>query len=326
MTRTRTAATRRASKPRRRRRAGLAAVVVVGALATGGVAGAATGHLPGPVREAARSILVTVGGARAGRTHAGAGAGTAHAADRTWRRRPRWASFLDDRLDRPRTGHHRIRVSRCPEPGRPLPSVPGRQRRRAGQEAGRDRVRGPGPRGRWPGQDPGLLPVPPAREAEAAGAPGRSRTRAGVRRPAGGHRRGQPGPGWSTRHAIAEPLTAPSAGRRGRLYAMQVIGAPSPRTRTRSRWVPHPPHVRSRRDADAGNRRSRLTLVAAVLGLMVAASLAGLASAAPNRRATTAPSSSTTPPSTTTPTTSPMSAVSSRSTSTATTKATWTPP
>ena len=36
---------------------------MVGALATGGVAGAATGHLPGPVREAARSILVTVGGA-----------------------------------------------------------------------------------------------------------------------------------------------------------------------------------------------------------------------------------------------------------------------
>ena len=63
VTRTRTAATRRASKPRRRRRVGLAAVVVVGALATGGVAGAATGHLPGPVREAARSILVTVGGA-----------------------------------------------------------------------------------------------------------------------------------------------------------------------------------------------------------------------------------------------------------------------
>ena len=62
VTRARTA-TRRTSKPERRRRVGLAAVVVVGALATGGVAGAATGHLPGPVREAARSILVTVGGA-----------------------------------------------------------------------------------------------------------------------------------------------------------------------------------------------------------------------------------------------------------------------
>jgi hypothetical protein len=37
-------------------------VVVVGALATGGAAGAATGHLPGPVREAARSILGTGGG------------------------------------------------------------------------------------------------------------------------------------------------------------------------------------------------------------------------------------------------------------------------
>jgi hypothetical protein len=47
---------------RRRRRAGLAVVVVVGALATGGVAAATTGHLPGPVREAARSILTISGG------------------------------------------------------------------------------------------------------------------------------------------------------------------------------------------------------------------------------------------------------------------------
>jgi hypothetical protein len=63
VTRARAAHGRRASEPRRRRRVGLAAVVVVGALAAGGVAGAATGRLPGPVREAARSILVTVGGA-----------------------------------------------------------------------------------------------------------------------------------------------------------------------------------------------------------------------------------------------------------------------
>jgi hypothetical protein len=63
VTRARAAHGRRASNPRRRRRVGLAAVVVVGALVTGGVAGAATGRLPGPVREAARSILVTVGGA-----------------------------------------------------------------------------------------------------------------------------------------------------------------------------------------------------------------------------------------------------------------------
>jgi hypothetical protein len=47
---------------RRRRRAGLAVVVVVGALATGGVAAATTGHLPEPVREAARSILPASGG------------------------------------------------------------------------------------------------------------------------------------------------------------------------------------------------------------------------------------------------------------------------
>jgi hypothetical protein len=37
-------------------------VVVAGALVTGGVAGAATGHLPGPVRQAARSILGTTDG------------------------------------------------------------------------------------------------------------------------------------------------------------------------------------------------------------------------------------------------------------------------
>ena len=36
--------------------------MVVGALVTGGVAGAATGHLPGPVREAARTILGTTDG------------------------------------------------------------------------------------------------------------------------------------------------------------------------------------------------------------------------------------------------------------------------
>jgi hypothetical protein len=53
---------RRARTSRRRRRAGLAVVVVVGALVTGGVAGAATDHLPGPVRQAARSILGTTDG------------------------------------------------------------------------------------------------------------------------------------------------------------------------------------------------------------------------------------------------------------------------
>jgi hypothetical protein len=46
-----------ASPRQRRRRTGLAVVVVVGALVTGGAAGAATGHLPGPVGEAARNIL-----------------------------------------------------------------------------------------------------------------------------------------------------------------------------------------------------------------------------------------------------------------------------
>jgi hypothetical protein len=61
VTRARAAGSRRAARPARRRRAGLVAVVAAGALATGGVAAAATGHLPGPVQDAARSILVTVG-------------------------------------------------------------------------------------------------------------------------------------------------------------------------------------------------------------------------------------------------------------------------
>jgi hypothetical protein len=62
-TRLRPARTRRAERRSRRRRVGLAVVVVTGALATGGAAAAASGHLPGPVRDAARSILVTVGDA-----------------------------------------------------------------------------------------------------------------------------------------------------------------------------------------------------------------------------------------------------------------------
>jgi hypothetical protein len=65
VTRTRPAATIApvpVSPSRRRRRTGLAVVVVVGALVTGGAAGAATGHLPGPVRDAARAILGTGGG------------------------------------------------------------------------------------------------------------------------------------------------------------------------------------------------------------------------------------------------------------------------
>jgi hypothetical protein len=52
---------RRAAVPARRprrRRAGLAVVLVAGALATGGAAAAATGHLPEPVRR----VLATVGG------------------------------------------------------------------------------------------------------------------------------------------------------------------------------------------------------------------------------------------------------------------------
>jgi hypothetical protein len=66
VTRTRRAAVhaRRATRPPRRRWAGLAAVALVGALVTGGAAMAASGNLPGPVRDTARSILGTVGGDR----------------------------------------------------------------------------------------------------------------------------------------------------------------------------------------------------------------------------------------------------------------------
>jgi hypothetical protein len=65
VTRTRRAGahTRRAARPPRRRWAGLAAAALVGALVTGGVAAAATGNLPGPVRNVARSILGAGGGA-----------------------------------------------------------------------------------------------------------------------------------------------------------------------------------------------------------------------------------------------------------------------
>jgi hypothetical protein len=69
---------------RTRRRLGLAVVAVAGALATGGAAAAAGGHLPGPVRDAARSILVSVGGTELAPptvapapSGSGAGAGTA---------------------------------------------------------------------------------------------------------------------------------------------------------------------------------------------------------------------------------------------------------
>jgi hypothetical protein len=53
---------RRAARPPKRRWAGLAAVALVGALLTGGVAVAATGNLPAPVRDVARSTLGAAGG------------------------------------------------------------------------------------------------------------------------------------------------------------------------------------------------------------------------------------------------------------------------
>jgi hypothetical protein len=55
--------TRRAARPPRRRWAGLAAAALAGVLVTGGAALAATGNLPGPVQNVARSILGNGGGA-----------------------------------------------------------------------------------------------------------------------------------------------------------------------------------------------------------------------------------------------------------------------
>ena len=54
--------TRRVARPPRRRWAGLAAVALVGALVTGGVAVAAGGSLPAPVRNVARSIVGAAAG------------------------------------------------------------------------------------------------------------------------------------------------------------------------------------------------------------------------------------------------------------------------
>jgi hypothetical protein len=72
---------RQATRPPRRRWAGLAAVALVGGLVTGGAAMAASGNLPVPVRDAARSILGTVGGdlEPAAPTQPSAGSGPASA-------------------------------------------------------------------------------------------------------------------------------------------------------------------------------------------------------------------------------------------------------
>ena len=81
VTRSGAAAARPARGPGRRRRTGLAVAVVVGALSVGGVAAAATGHVPEPIREAARDVLIRAGVATAdppavqGRDAAEAGAG-----------------------------------------------------------------------------------------------------------------------------------------------------------------------------------------------------------------------------------------------------------
>jgi hypothetical protein len=55
----RVAVPRGVGKAGRRRRTGLMVAVAVGALSTGGIAAAATGHLPDPIRDAARSVFAT---------------------------------------------------------------------------------------------------------------------------------------------------------------------------------------------------------------------------------------------------------------------------
>jgi hypothetical protein len=55
----RVAVPRGVGKPGRRRRTGLVVAVAVGALSTGGIAAAATGHLPDPIRDTAQSIFAT---------------------------------------------------------------------------------------------------------------------------------------------------------------------------------------------------------------------------------------------------------------------------
>jgi hypothetical protein len=81
VTRAGAAAARPARGPGGRRRTGLAVAAVVGALSMGGVAAAATGHLPEPIREAARDVLTRAGLATAdppavqGRDAAEAGVG-----------------------------------------------------------------------------------------------------------------------------------------------------------------------------------------------------------------------------------------------------------
>lgn len=70
---------RRAARPPRRRWAGPAAAALVGALVTGGVAAAATGNLPGPVRNVAQRILDTAGGVGPGTPTMSAPASTSRA-------------------------------------------------------------------------------------------------------------------------------------------------------------------------------------------------------------------------------------------------------
>ena len=207
---------RRATRPPRRRRVGLLAVALVGALAMGGVAAAATGNVPAPLRDAARSILATVDGAEpaspappGSRTAPGPTPGSAGQAPAPRARGP---------PPRPVPGRA------PPPPGRrrprqrgPLQGLPGRPGRRAGQQAGRDRLPEAlaelaGGGDKITSYCERLLPGPAEPKEERRRPPA---TRAKARDPgkgrgtAGQHRRRRPG-AERARHAAARPLTGPA--------------------------------------------------------------------------------------------------------------------
>ena len=229
---------------RRRRRTGLAVVVVAGALAAGGVAGAATGHLPGPVREAARTILATVGGAEPPTPtppHSARGRRRSPTAAPTGAGRPRPAPppAAGSGSGGRRAGGRPGREGLC----QALP----RQRRRQGGNWTRP------PSGRWPAprvartrSRPSARPSRPPTTSPSNPAP--PRNPGGQTRPAAGATRGRAARARPRRRRDADRRAAgrPSRRRRGLCNAERALGAPSPRTRSRRRSGPW-------EDADAGS-------------------------------------------------------------------------
>jgi hypothetical protein len=206
---------RRAAPPPRRRRVGLVAAALVGALVTGGAAAAATGNLPAPVRQVARSILGSVDGAEPARC-------PARPRLDTWlgRRDLRPPGPTADRRSRSWTGLHRRRDRTWPGQRGPLQGLPGRPGRRGGRQAGRGRVPGPGRAGRRPRQDRGVLRAAPAGRRQAQEGQGARAARRPGPRPgrrsgataggaAGHHRRRRPGAAGAE-HVATRPLTGPA--------------------------------------------------------------------------------------------------------------------